>query len=115
RAQLSVRRLPCRVPLRIGFAEPLPDLAGKLVAEVTVEEVVEVLAAELLVAAGPSDELERVAVTLQDRRVEGAPAEVVDGDVLALGEPLAGEVDGGGDRLGDEDRIAQPGHRRRLA
>ena len=81
--QLPVRLRPGAVLLRIGFAEPLPDLAGKLVAEVAVEEVVEVLAARLLVAAGPADDLERVAVTLQDRRVEGAPAEVVDGDVLA--------------------------------
>ena len=83
--QLPVRLRPGAVLLRVGFAEPLPDLAGKLVAEVAVEEVVEVLAAELLVAAGPADDLERVAVTLQDRRVEEPPAEVVDGDVLTPG------------------------------
>ncbi|MEZ5074457.1 MAG: hypothetical protein R2691_06440 [Solirubrobacterales bacterium] len=93
----------------------LPDVAGELVAEMAVEEVVEVLAAELLVAAGPADDRERVPAPLQDRGVEGAATEVVDGDVLALAETLAREVDGRGDRLRDEGRLAEAGHRRCLA
>ena len=50
---------------------------------------------------------EAVAVAAQHGGVERAAAEVVDGDDVALVDPLAGGVvHGGGLRLGDEARVA---------
>ena len=86
-----------------GFAvgaEVFAEVAGDVVERDGDEEVVDVVAAEVGVAVG-GDDLEDALVELEDGDVEGAAAEVVDGDeaVLVLVEAVG---EGGGGGLVDE-------------
>ena len=92
-------------------AQPLPQARVALAedrAEVIVEAEVEVLTPQAVDAAGRPHESERRTLPAKDRGVERASPQVVDGHVLAALEPLAGEVDRGGDRLGNHHRPPSP-------
>ena len=89
-----------------GFAELLDDLGvgGDVELEVAAdvvegdggEQVVDIVAAEVGVAAG-GDDLEDALMQLEDGDVEGATAEVVDGDdAVALAVEAVGERGGSG-------------------
>ena len=82
---------------------------GEALAEVAEQAVVEVLAADVLVAARHADHLEPAGGALQERGVEGAAAQVVDAHVGAHLHVFAGVVDGGGDRLVDQFHLLQAG------
>ena len=83
------------------FSQTAASCPADQAAEVLVHAVVEVLAADALGAAGQADDLERGLGAAHHAGVEGAAAEVVDGDVLADLERVV-DVVGGGDRLGAE-------------
>ena len=91
------------------------DRAVEGAVDVAEHGLVEVDAAEALDALGRTEDLEAAARGAQDGGVEGAAAEVVDGDGGAVGDPLVGRVvRGGGLRLGDHRDVVQPGHARDL-
>ncbi|MDN3243467.1 hypothetical protein QWI33_27380 [Glycomyces tritici] len=101
----------------LGIREPLPQFgvaSGDDAAEVGGEGHVDVEAAEVVEAAdGEGAEASGVVVLAADHgHVEGAAAEVEDGDGAAARDVLAedlGAVGGGGDGFGEEADAAEPG------
>ncbi len=88
-------------------------LAGKLVADVVQEQLVEIVAAELGVAVAGLD-LDHAVFDLGHRYVERAAPQVVDQEPLHLGRVgVVGEHGGG--RLVDDPDDLQPGQLTRLA
>ncbi len=85
----------------------MPRLLLELVGEVIDDAHVEVLAAEEGVAVGRLD-LEHAVADLEDRNVEGAAAEIVDGDGLAVFLVEAIGQRGRG-RLVDDAQDVEPG------
>ena len=87
---LRLARLPQQLAVGLRPAsgaicpEVLPILGGQLGTQPAVQAIIEVIAAEILIAARLAHDLETIRHSLQDSRVEGASAEVVHGHELPI-------------------------------
>ena len=86
----------------------IPRLVAELADQPVDDPLVEVLAAEEGVAGGRLD-LEHAVAELEDRDVEGAAAEVVDGDLARRGALVHAVGQRRGGRLVDDAQDVQPG------